>query len=733
MGHSLFELASGGLLWGLSGQDLQRAAQETARELKRTGGPLAHSPDLPQTILSLLGDANFSLVETIQVASDADPMTVAHVFPSALLSARLERPLTETTPKFADAHMHSGATLSLEALLELGLSADAEFPKELRDVVTYDRFGQQFSLGAIFVATVRVLQYRLAERVEGATSVSPVIRAAIARDAFWREVNFVAGGAPDGKLDEDAVTWEDLASRPSGIQQLPVDVTLEIRALLDDLFSHGAHARVALGFVQALLLINGFLRSDHGEGLSAFVARFARVSSFRKIASGAQRERTLARAVEDVFGGGVLAAEFRKTVDEDAGRNLQAEVLNELTDHLVAFASSGSFEVHPRGVAMPVSYRRSVRAPVPSDPESIGLIHPIDQHLALARTIADIVERWPNLGPLIGAVDVVGNELDEPNWAYVPVLDELCGRVGERLVRTSHAGEHFMWPIQGIRSVGELIRPSRVVDRIGHALALDPTCADFITGAAKPVYDARSVLDDVCWLVGVGHANDDVVAFAHRLLGWLGMQERGLGLVDFVAAWEARRTVGGMSEYLGFGTGESFTPPLEIQLAYARSLSGPALALTLMLYQGRAPGFEAMDKPLPSGLAAEYGRINDTLSPILADAVVGWVVEEGIVIEACPTSNLTLAGLPRPKYLPIGGWLSRGVVVTVSSDDPTHFSTRIEDELEVLRPILSSSDLSAVVKSSLHYCCQLGGQYDGEQMRRLASAATEGAWASVAV
>lgn len=79
----------------------------------------------------------------------------------------------------------------------------------------------------------------------------------------------------------------------------------------------------------------------------------------------------------------------------------------------------------------------------------------------------------------------------------------------------------------GIRSVGELVRPNRVVDHIGHALSLDPLCADLITGPSQPRYDARSVMDDLCWLSSVGLASSEVLDFSERLIGWLGMKERG--------------------------------------------------------------------------------------------------------------------------------------------------------------------------------------------------------------
>lgn len=442
LGASLAELASRGLFWDANEPDLLREAYETARELKRMGGHLAHSPELGQAIISVLQRANYSLIEVLRIARGADRTTVAHVFPRVLLSGSVgaaNQPL-ELNMQFADAHMHSGATLSLEALLELGMAAEGEFPRDLLNVVAYDHFGQRFSLGVVYAATVRVLQSRLAVTSEPSYQVAPVVSASLVAGTFWSDVRRMAVPAFDEDAEGSRMTWETLASQPPRLISPAVDAGAQIQGMLEDLLTHGPGADVALGLVQALVLINGFLRSEHGEGLSAFVARFARVSAFRKIASSPQRNQTLARAVADVFTGSVVAAEFRKTVDSRSSHSLEAEVLAELKDHLIAFDASGAFHQRPRGASMPISFRRQGSAMVQRDQYAVRQLFPYDRHIALARALNDIVNRWPNITPLISAVDVVGNELDEPNWVFIPALQEVRDNPTNEIRLTCHAG-----------------------------------------------------------------------------------------------------------------------------------------------------------------------------------------------------------------------------------------------------------------------------------------------------
>lgn len=726
LGAPLPELVAHRLFWNGKELDPERAARELSRELKRLGGYMAHDPELGSAVHAVLKSANFSLIEVLRVAVHSDPTTTGHVFPTILSANPPAKRETTTTEEFADSHMHSGATLSLEALIELGIAARGEFPRKLRAVSAYDTVGRKYSLGVIFVATIRAIQHRLSVVNASPSPVAESVATAIGEGNYWPQVRSMAESfeAPL-EVPGRALAWDELASLGPVPELIDLDAKKEVAKVLADLFSHKANSSLEIGLIHAIFLIHGFLRSDHGEGLSAFVSRFSRVSEFRKLASGEQRARTLSRSVRDVFTDNVVAAEFRKTIDPTDGHSFETEILQDLKEHILAFDNSGVFEVQSRGASMPVTFRRKPATTLRDD-GLLQLIHPLDRHQGFAEALAGLLERWPGLLPLIPGVDVVGNELHQPNWAFIPALQMLSDRLPSPFRINCHAGEHFAWPLQGIRSVGELVRPNRVVDHIGHALSLDPLCADLITGPSQPRYDARSVMDDLCWLSSVGLASSEVLDFSERLIGWLGMKERGVTFEDFAGAWRDRRRFSTIAESFR-ATLDAF-PAATMPADLALNMSGRRLALALMLYRGPAAGFEVLDGFLPDDLASAYSRINDSVCEGVGNEVLRWIIEDGVVIEACPTSNLTLAGIPRPRHHPLMRWISAGAVVTVSSDDPTHFSTRVSEEVEIVRRTLDATDFAALLRNSVLHCAPAGVRWDSRQIRQFSEAARIDAW-----
>lgn len=77
-------------------------------------------------------------------------------------------------------------------------------------------------------------------------------------------------------------------------------------------------------------------------------------------------------------------------------------------------------------------------------------------------------------------------------------------------------------------------------------------------------------------------------------------------------------------------------------------------------------------------------RIGHGVRAIEDLALVDKLVENGIVLEVCPGSNVTLGVYPRLSAHPIERLRERGVKVTVSTDDPPFFHTTMADEYERL-------------------------------------------------
>jgi adenosine deaminase len=77
-------------------------------------------------------------------------------------------------------------------------------------------------------------------------------------------------------------------------------------------------------------------------------------------------------------------------------------------------------------------------------------------------------------------------------------------------------------------------------------------------------------------------------------------------------------------------------------------------------------------------------RIGHGVQAIEDLALVDRIAEDGIVLECCPGSNVTLGVFPSWAKHPIQTLRDRGVKVTVSTDDPPFFHTTMTAEYENL-------------------------------------------------
>jgi hypothetical protein len=328
-------------------------------------------------------------------------------------------------------------------------------------------------------------------------------------------------------------------------------------------------------------------------------------------------------------------------------------------------------------------------------------------------------------------VDVVGDELATPNWVFVPLLKHLRD-LPHSLVANCHAGESFLWRMQGLRSVGELILPDRAVDRIGHALALDATVAEFVAPDWPRELHRRALLEDLCWLV---HAapdlalGDDFGAGARRLLDDLvsesGLAVEGVTADDLLAAWLARRDIGGFRLHLQsthVGHLAVNDPPAALTVFRSAWMTPVARAFVFLTHGGPDP-LEWLDRPVGRGLASRFRRFCERNEEPVAAAlrhVLGTGAGKGVVIESCPTSNMRLAGLPSARYLPIGRWQQDGLDVSVSSDDPLIFGNTVDREFGMLRAAPDIGiDFEELGRVSRETCCNGATPRSRAEYRRL--------------
>ncbi|MEC9103727.1 MAG: adenosine deaminase, partial [Pseudomonadota bacterium] len=84
-------------------------------------------------------------------------------------------------------------------------------------------------------------------------------------------------------------------------------------------------------------------------------------------------------------------------------------------------------------------------------------------------------------------------------------------------------------------------------------------------------------------------------------------------------------------------------------------------------------------------------------------ALVDRLIEEDVVLEVCPGSNIVLGVYPKWDRHPIQALRERGVKVTVSTDDPPFFHTTMTREYEQLARVFGwgASDFHEISQTAL--------------------------------
>jgi aminodeoxyfutalosine deaminase len=102
------------------------------------------------------------------------------------------------------------------------------------------------------------------------------------------------------------------------------------------------------------------------------------------------------------------------------------------------------------------------------------------------------------------------------------------------------------------------------------------------------------------------------------------------------------------------------------------------LGIGLVAHAGEMGGPEEVADALDI-LGAE--RIGHGIATVKDPALLARIAAEGIVLEVCPSSNVTLGLVPSLDDHPIRALRDAGVALTVNSDDPPFFSTTLTEEL----------------------------------------------------
>ena len=140
----------------------------------------------------------------------------------------------------------------------------------------------------------------------------------------------------------------------------------------------------------------------------------------------------------------------------------------------------------------------------------------------------------------------------------------------------------------------------------------------------------------------------------------------------------AAETAGSFITGFGMGGDELAGTPADFAWSYDCAREA---GLGLTIHAGEWGGPESVRSALDD---LQVSRIGHGVRAIEDLALVDRLVEDGIVLEVCPGSNIALGVYPDWQAHPIERLRERGVTVTVSTDDPPFFHTTMAREYEEL-------------------------------------------------
>lgn len=560
----------------------------------------------------------------------------------------------------ADCHLHSGASISPSALISWFMQSSPD--PDLRRVLTYeDADGTDAQVLFAYRCCLRLAIYGkfVVARLAGLPPQELPGKASFQRSAFWSEFDPYPSRAD---LIQDVLEWSAvLMPQVHDVSPMAVCRWTMDHVGQDELY----------GLMFCVGLIGRATAIDYGSGLAEFVRAFDRASALRDLLAGNNRYY-LTIAVEHLCKiNSFECLELRKSLARPRG---DADVIHTLDAHINALGTV-PLPRRPVRFGVPLTWvRRLDRRDIP------GVVTPadyFDSTWSIGRDIVIACDVRPDLTDVIHGFDVVGDESLTEDWSYFVTMQAVRRAVEFDFVRSFHAGEKLTAPYEALRRVGELVYSGGGVERIGHGLVLGLSLSDFASGV---FYDACTTRDalyalTLAWRAGVGV--DDASALIASLLEAVGLVHRFDSSQDFCEVASRRFDIdalvaGGALADSDIRSGISTPATLVAEEARQRS--------PLLLFTHRGGGeFGYLDSPLPFDLRPKVERFfEDTFEPV-RDAVIDRVVDSGITIEVCPTSN-SVIGRRDLSILP--GWrlAQRGVVVTVNTDDPLLFSSEISKE-----------------------------------------------------
>jgi len=127
---------------------------------------------------------------------------------------------------------------------------------------------------------------------------------------------------------------------------------------------------------------------------------------------------------------------------------------------------------------------------------------------------------------------------------------------------------------------------------------------------------------------------------------------------------------------LGLGGRELGNPAEPYRRAFGIARDG---GLGIVPHAGEAAGPESIREVL----SMDPARIRHGIRAVEDQGLLAEIVDRGVVLDVCPTSNLRLGGVPSLAKHPLPALRAAGALCTINTDDPAMFGTDLGREYEI--------------------------------------------------
>ena len=214
---------------------------------------------------------------------------------------------------------------------------------------------------------------------------------------------------------------------------------------------------------------------------------------------------------------------------------------------------------------------------------------------------------------------------------------------------------------------------------------------------------------------GYAHLFGGITAFTELVLSAVEDTSRatGLGIAVVIAANRTRhpldaRTLARLASQfagdgvVGFGLSNDERRGVTSDFAGAFAIAERA-GLRLMPHGGELLG----PRHIEQVLALHPSRLGHGVRSVESPDLLGRIVEAGVALEVCPTSNVSLGVYPALAAVPVPELMEAGATIALGADDPLLFGSRLLGQYAAMRAAhgLTDTQLASLARMSVAASC----------------------------